>query len=132
MFVTFVIAFGSGKGQGQGKKEKEGGEAGGGDDWVEQEEEEEEVKDGLHGDLTVRGGCPLVLQPKPKLWQRHLRRDCAHERVGAGLLRKQTKLQLWLDRPQMYQTSEYLEPEEGLEMFDPHQVWLSQKVECWC
>ena len=23
---------------------------------------------------------------------------------------------------QMYQTSEYLEPKEGLEMFDPHQV----------
>ena len=26
----------------------------------------------------------------------------------------------------MYQTSEYLEPKEGLEMFDPHQVWAGK------
>ena len=62
--------FCSGKGQGQGEKEKEGCEARGGRDWVGQEEEEEEVEDGLDGDLAVRGGRPLVLQPK--LWQRHL------------------------------------------------------------
>ena len=29
----------------------------------------------------------------------------------------------------MYQTSEYLEPKEGLEMFDPHQVWAGKNFE---
>ena len=36
----------------------------------------------------------------------------------------------------MYQTSEYLEPKEGLEMFDPHQVeaeniWMLRAIN-WC
>ena len=136
----FILAFfrqsnfGSGEGQGQGEEEKEGIEVRGWDKrGVGEEEEEEEAEDGLHWDLTVRGSRSLIFQPKPKLWQRYLRRDCSHERVWTGLLtiintrknQKQLKVNSGKYKTlnfQMYQTSEYLEPKEGLEMFDPHQV----------